>query len=115
MLEYFDNAGNMTTRDEDGTEWAQTFSPDNRLEQVTDGSDTWTFTYDGDGVRTIQENPDGTSTAFLFGGLYEVALDSQGDTTAVKRYYTSSAGRVALRDGDVPQLTASSQRKGSVD
>ena len=47
----------MTTRDEDGIEWTQTFSPDNRLEQVTDGA----------------PSPDLTEHVFLFIGPFSLA------------------------------------------
>ncbi len=52
-----------------------------------------------DGNRIRQVNPDGTSTLFLAGGLYEITLDSAGQQTGVKRYYAIAGQTVALRDG----------------
>ncbi|NIM92088.1 MAG: hypothetical protein GTO18_00005, partial [Anaerolineales bacterium] len=88
----YDNIGNMTDRKESGTDWDQAFNNEGRLSQISDGSDTWDFTYDGDGVRVKQENPDGTTTLFLGGGAYEVHID--GQTTTVKKYYAITSHRV---------------------
>jgi RHS repeat-associated protein len=93
----YDNAGNMTSRVEAGTTWTQDFDEEGRLDGISDGSDTWGFVYDGDGVRVKQENPDGTTTLFLGGGSYEVLVD--GETTTVKKYY-AAGGQSVMRDGD---------------
>jgi len=45
-----------------------------------------------------QLDPDGTTTLFLAGSLYEVTLDAGGQQTAVKRYYAISGQPIALRD-----------------
>jgi len=66
--------------------------------QNTTSGETWTFAYDGDGNRIRQVNPDGTTTLFLAGGLYEVTLDAGGQQTAVKRYYAVGGQPIALRD-----------------
>jgi RHS repeat-associated protein len=95
----YDAVGSMTSRIESSVSWTQTFNAEGRLSQISDGSDTWTFTHDGDGVRLKQANPDGTTTLFLGGGLYEVTLAGDGSTSSVKRYY-AIAGQRVLRDGE---------------
>jgi YD repeat-containing protein len=85
----------MTERVEDGTTWTQTFNAEGQLSQITDGSDTWTFIYDGDGNRIKQSNPDGTTTLFLGGGAYEAYID--GQTTTETKYY-AIAGQRVMRD-----------------
>jgi len=99
----YDNIGNMTSRTEDGTGWSQIFNAEGRLSSISDGVDTWGFTYDGDGVRLTQSNPDGSTTLFLAGGSYEVHLD--GLSTDITHYY-AIAGERFMRDssGDLHYL-----------
>jgi YD repeat-containing protein len=85
----------MTSRVEDGTSYTQTFNAEGRLASVTVGGNTWTFTYDGDGNRIKQVNPDSTTTLFLGGGAYEVHID--GQTSTVTKYY-AIAGQRVMRD-----------------
>jgi len=62
----------MTQRIEGGVTWTQDFNAENRLALISDGTDSWTFIYDGDGNRVRQQNPDGSITVFLGGGLCTV-------------------------------------------
>jgi RHS repeat-associated protein len=78
--------------------WTQEFNAENRLASISDGTDTWTFGYDGDGNRVKQVNPDGTITLFLGGGRYEVR-DAAGDAEIVK-YYAVAGQRIAMRDAE---------------
>ena len=73
--------------------WTQTFNAENRLATVSDGTDTWTFLYDGDGNRVKQIQADGTVTLFLAGGSYEVE-DASG-SPSVTHYYAIAGQRVA--------------------
>ena len=57
----------MTERVEGGVTWAQTFNAENRLASISDGTDAWTFVFDGDGSRVKQVNPDGGITLLLGG------------------------------------------------
>ncbi len=88
----------MTQRVEGGVTWAQVFNAENRLASVSDGTDTWTFTYDGDGNRVKQVNPDGKISLFLGGGIYTV-VDAAG-TPVVTKYYSVAGQRVALQNSD---------------
>ncbi len=98
----YDASGSQTQRTETGTTYNQTVDGAGRLVSVqnTTSGETWTFIYDGDGNRIRQVNPDGTSTLFLAGGLYEVSLDTGGQQTGVKRYYSIGGQTVALRDAN---------------
>ena len=101
----------MTGREVGGDAWDQGFDEEGRLETISDGSDTWSFTYDGDGIRVLQENPDGISgatqratTLFLDGGSYEVHLSAGGEETLVRRYYGVAGQRVLLDGTDTYYL-----------
>ncbi len=96
----YDASGSQTQRTEAGTTYNQTVDGAGRLVSVqnTSSGETWTFAYDGDGNRIRQVNPDGTSTLFLAGGLFEVTLNAAGQQTAVKRYYSVGGQTIALRD-----------------
>ncbi|MBN2501780.1 MAG: N-acetylmuramoyl-L-alanine amidase [Anaerolineales bacterium] len=98
----------MTCRYEDSVYWKQTYNAENRLAMVEklDGNcaagsavESWTFSYDGNGVRLMEAYWDGSDTTtklFLAGGAYEVG-DFGGQSESVKRYY-SMAGVRMLRD-----------------
>lgn len=94
----YDANGNMVTRIEQGVEWTQTFNAENRLSSLSDGTDTWSFVYDGDGNRVRQVNPDGSVTIFLFGGLYSAEVVS-GSVAKETKYYAIAGQRVAWRTG----------------
>ncbi len=97
----YDASGSQTQRSEGGVTYNQTINGEGQLASVqnTTSGETWTFAYDGDGNRIRQVSPDGTSTLFLAGGLYEVTLSAAGQETGVKRYYAVAGQIVALRDG----------------
>lgn len=72
----YDAAGNMIARHElSGTQWvdfAQQWTTENQLAAVTGpGGATWTQRYDGDGLRVGQVGPDGLSSGYFLGGLFE--------------------------------------------
>jgi RHS repeat-associated protein len=93
----------MTQRIKSGKTYVQSFDAENKLQTVTEGGQTTTFTYDGDGNRVKKVDPSGTTT--YVGGYYEV----QGST--VTKYYThthrycamSSCQAVAMRQGPAGQ------------
>jgi RHS repeat-associated protein len=88
---WYDANGNMTQRIESGKTYVQGFNAENKLQTVTEGGQTTTFTYDGDGNRVKKEDPSGTT--YYVGGYYEV----QGST--VTKYYYAGTQRVAMRQG----------------
>jgi RHS repeat-associated protein len=89
-------AGDMTQRTEFGVTWTQDFNAENRLASITNAGtqETWTFVYNDNGNRVRQQNPDGSITIFLGGGLYTVE-DAAGNPQATK-YYAIAGQRVAL-------------------
>jgi RHS repeat-associated protein len=102
----------MTQRIEGGVTWTQTFNAENRLASVSNGTDTWTFVYDGDGNRVKQVNPDGKILLFLGGGSYTV-VDAAG-SAEVTKYYSVGGQRIAMRkDGELSYLLT--DHLGSVD
>jgi RHS repeat-associated protein len=71
---------------------------ENRLSSLTDGEDTWTFVYDGDGNRIKQINPDGSITLFLGGGIYTV--EDAADSAVVSKYYSIAGQRLAMYNSE---------------
>jgi hypothetical protein len=62
------------------------FNTENLKSPISDGTDTWSFVYNGDSNHIIQSNPDAMTTLFLFGELYEVNLiASEGSTSSINR------------------------------
>jgi len=51
----YDCNGNMTGRTIDGVTYTLTYNAENRLKSVTQGSQTITFTYDGDACPELVE------------------------------------------------------------
>ncbi|MCB2160576.1 peptidoglycan DD-metalloendopeptidase family protein [bacterium] len=116
----YDANGNMTCRYEWDSDaqayqlWEQLYNAENRLEviRLMDGTgcaslgnptETWTFTYNGDGIRVMEVHIAGTTTTtryFFAGGAYEVSEVNDGSTTTTetKRYYSIAGMRVAMRD-----------------
>jgi RHS repeat-associated protein len=94
----YDANGNMVMRSEFGVIWTQEFNAENRLASISDGTDTWSFTYDGGGNRIKQENPDGTVTLFLGGGIY--TLEDAAGNPVVTKYYSIAGQKVAMEGTD---------------
>ncbi|MBI3244143.1 MAG: hypothetical protein HYZ49_17820 [Chloroflexi bacterium] len=64
---------------------------------ASNGTQTWSFVYDGDGNRVKQVAANGDVTAYV-GGLYEVTYTSGGTLKNTKLYYAFGSQVVALRD-----------------
>lgn len=69
----YDANGNQTTRTTPNGTQTLTWSIDNRLEKVTEGTDTTTFYYDADGNRIVRVTPD--ATTIYIGDIYEYEVD----------------------------------------
>jgi RHS repeat-associated protein len=102
----------MICRTEISQVWVQEYNVENRISAVykMDGTDcasqgsatdTWTYTYDGDGVRVKEVYMVGavvTMTKYYFaGGAYEIQDD--GSTQTTLRYYSIAGQMVAMHDG----------------
>lgn len=88
----YDANGNMTSRTENEITWTQNYNSENRLSSISNGTESWSFVYDGDGNRVEQTNPDGSITLFLFGGL--VVVDDNVQTN----YYVIAGMKVAYKN-----------------
>ncbi|MBI3244141.1 MAG: RHS repeat-associated core domain-containing protein [Chloroflexi bacterium] len=87
----------MTSRRENNVTWTQAFDFENRLTSAGNGTQTWSFVYNGDGNRVKQVAANGDVTAYV-GGLYEVTYTSGGTLKNTKLYYAFGAQVVAMRD-----------------
>jgi RHS repeat-associated protein len=104
----YDSNGNMTCRIENGVTYTHTYNAENRASSIAKRSgdcttgtilESWSFAYDGDGVRVLtahftgtQGTPDST-TSYFMGGQYELK------DGAVKKYYSIAGMMVAVNDG----------------
>jgi RHS repeat-associated protein len=97
----------MTCRIEGGVTYTHTYNAENRASSIakrtgdcTTGTilESWSFAYDGDGVRVMTAHFTGTSgtpdstTSYFMGGAYEVK------DSAVKKYYSIAGMMVATQD-----------------
>ncbi|MCP3977344.1 MAG: hypothetical protein GY720_22875, partial [bacterium] len=74
----YDEIGNQATRVTPSGSQSLDWNADNRLEKVTEGTDSTEFFYDADGNRIVRISPD--ATTIYIGGIYEYEID---DTTGV--------------------------------
>jgi RHS repeat-associated protein len=103
----YDANGNMTCRVENGVTYTHTYNAENRAASIARRSgscasgtilESWSFAYDGDGVRVMTAHFTGTSgtpdstTAYYMGGQYELK-----DGVA-KKYYSIAGMMVATQD-----------------
>jgi len=103
----YDANGKMTCRIENGVTYTHTYNAENRASSIAKRSgdcatgtivESWSFAYDGDGVRVMTAHFTGTSgtpdstTAYYMGGAYEVK------DSAVKKYYSIAGMMVATQD-----------------
>ncbi len=103
----YDANGNMTCRIENGVVYTHTYNAENRASSIAKRNtnctgtiiESWSFAYDGDGVRVMTAHFTGTSgspdstTSYFMGGGYEV---KDGST---KKYYSIAGMMVAVNDG----------------
>ena len=102
----YDANGNMLCRIESGVVYTHTYNAENRAASIAKRNtnctgtiiESWSFAYDGDGVRVLtahftgtQGTPDST-TAYYMGGAYEVK------DSAVKKYYSIAGMMVVMKD-----------------
>ncbi|MBO3751987.1 hypothetical protein J5X84_38465 [Streptosporangiaceae bacterium NEAU-GS5] len=90
----YDQAGQLTSRTDNGTNGSFTWTPLGQLSKATiNGADT-TMVYDADGERLIRRDPNGSTTLYL--GSMEISATGQQITS--KRYYSTPDGaQVAMR------------------
>ncbi|MBM7774692.1 RHS repeat-associated protein [Actinokineospora baliensis] len=92
----YDNAGNTTSRDINGTVHTLTWTENNRLKRVQSPAGDTTYTYDADGNQLVRREP-GKVILYLPG--QEFARDTATGTITGTRYYTHNGTKVARRVG----------------
>lgn len=85
----YDCNGNMTTRNEPGGSYTQTWNAENQLTSVAGPNGTTTFFYDGDGNKVKEVRPDGSYTLFI-GKLLEVESTLSASPTPVEPAATAT-------------------------
>ncbi len=99
----------MTCRVENSITYKQTYNAENRISNIMKMNgdcvtgtitESWSFSYDGDGNRTGQVYTNiGTgstlTTLYFMGGAYETTVE----TSVVKKYYAIAGMTVAMNDG----------------
>jgi RHS repeat-associated protein len=108
----YDANGNMTCRIENGVTYTHAYNAENRASSIAKRSgdcatgtilESWSFAYDGDGVRVTTAHFTGTQgtpdsvTSYYMGGQYELK------DGAVKKYYSIAGMMVAVNDGTALQ------------
>ncbi|MCX5409835.1 RHS repeat-associated core domain-containing protein [Streptomyces sp. NBC_00335] len=95
----YDDGGNTTKRlrgPTTTTSQTLTWSGENKLSKLAEGTDTTTYLYDADGELFIRRNTGGET--ILYAGATEVHLE--GTKKWANRYYTLGGQRVAVRSNE---------------
>jgi RHS repeat-associated protein len=103
----YDENGNMICRVENGVTYTHTYNAENRASSIAKRTgdcatgtilESWSFAYDGDGVRVMTAHFTGTQgtpdsvTSYFMGGQYELK------DGAIKKYYSIAGMMVATQD-----------------
>ncbi|MFF4831563.1 RHS repeat-associated core domain-containing protein [Streptomyces sp. NPDC001315] len=93
----YDTTGNTTTRPDGTATQSLTWSAEDRLDTVKEGTSTTGYIYDADGNLLIRRNTGGETVLYL--GATEVHLDTSTSTAKywAQRYYTGAGSTIALR------------------
>ena len=90
----YDATGNTDTRDLPDTTQNLVWSPDNKLESITDDGNKTTYVYDADGNRLLENSPTG-STLYL--GETELTTNTTGTITRASRSYSQAGAPTVVR------------------
>ncbi|MFC5152798.1 polymorphic toxin-type HINT domain-containing protein [Streptomyces amakusaensis] len=101
----YDATGNTTTRDFPGTaqDQALKWTPENRLDTITENGVKITYVYDAEGNRILENSPTG-STLYL--GETELATDATGKITRASRGYAHPGAPSVIRTTDNGSTTS---------
>jgi RHS repeat-associated protein len=90
----YDATGNTESRDLYDTTQSLVWSPDNKLESITDNGKKTTYVYDADGNRLLENSASG-STLYL--GDTELTTDTTGTITKASRSYGQAGAPTVVR------------------
>jgi RHS repeat-associated protein len=90
----YDAAGNTTVRDLAGTTQNLSWTPENKLDSITDDGQKTTYVYDADGNRLLENSASG-STLYL--GETELTTNATGTITRASRSYTQAGAPTVVR------------------
>lgn len=90
----YDATGNTTVRSLSSTTQNLVWTPENKLDSITDDGKKTTYVYDADGNRLLENSPSG-STLYL--GETELTTDSSGAMTRASRSYSQAGAPTVVR------------------
>lgn len=90
----YDATGNTTVRSLSSTTQSLVWTPENKLDSITDDGKKTTYVYDADGNRLLENSPSG-STLYL--GETELTTDSSGAMTRASRSYSQAGAPTVVR------------------
>ncbi|PIB09219.1 hypothetical protein B1C81_13205, partial [Streptomyces sp. HG99] len=90
----YDDTGNTTVRDLPSTTQDLVWSPENKLDSITDDGKKTTYVYDADGNRILENSPSG-STLYL--GETELTTNWTGRITQASRSYAQPGAPTVVR------------------
>ncbi|MFF2132494.1 RHS repeat-associated core domain-containing protein [Streptomyces olivochromogenes] len=90
----YDATGNTEIRDLYNTTQDLVWSPENKLDSITDDGTKTTYVYDADGNRLLENSPSG-STLYL--GETEVTTNATGTITRASRAYAQTGAPTVVR------------------
>ncbi|MFI8891026.1 polymorphic toxin-type HINT domain-containing protein [Streptomyces paradoxus] len=90
----YDALGNTTVRDLYNTTQILTWTPENKLDSITDDGKKTTYVYDADGNRLLENSGSG-STLYL--GEAEVTTNASGTITRASRSYAQPGAPTVVR------------------
>ncbi|WP_233226355.1 RHS repeat-associated core domain-containing protein [Streptomyces sp. I4(2020)] len=90
----YDSTGNTEVRDLPATTQSLKWSPDNKLESLTDDGNKTSYIYDASGNRLLEHSPSG---ATLHLGETELTTDATGKITRASRSYAHPGAPTVVR------------------
>ncbi|WP_217235079.1 polymorphic toxin-type HINT domain-containing protein [Streptomyces sp. AC555_RSS877] len=90
----YDATGNTTARDLSNTTQTLAWSPENKLDSITDDGTKTTYVHDADGNRLLENSATG-STLYL--GDAELTTDTAGTITRASRSYAQAGAPTVVR------------------
>lgn len=90
----YDATGNTTVRDLANTTQNLVWTPENKLDSITDDGAKTTYVYDAEGDRLLENSPSG-STLYL--GETELTTDATGTITKAARSYGQAGAPTVVR------------------